>query len=793
VARDQKITRQGEQVNFIVPHDDFPSGEEVIVDWLRADTSEAGVAHSGRSVTVQQSETDGSVTLRADETIGVDAGLYSGPLGGATGALTLSLAGTGQAGGSKAVDGSTAGYFTEYRYNALNVGIATNAETGLWREFGVDAGGNVLETRNFGLDRTGEPITTYAAFDGRNREVAHWGQAAAVHGETEKQRQVTRLAYDFNDQIVSESDAGNQELKRTWSALGKQTSETDRLGNTKTYHYDRRGNLVAETDALGNTQYKFYDAAGNLVRQIDGAGHATDFAYDVFGRRTRIVNGLNQSIEMSYDQRDRLVEVIDGLGYTTRYAYDGRNNRTETVDANGHVSRQVYDGLGRVIDTITSQNGQELHQRSQYDAYGNMVATTDEMGRITTKVYGAFGRLEEEIDPAGRITSYDYDDQGRAIREWGSSGKDIRRSYDDAGRLLTVNDVATGVKTVYSYDIDGNRMSETLTGNGAHNRSILYEYDALGQMTRWADSVTGMHTNYAWDAAGNLHRAYTDLGYDPDGKGLGGSTRMVDHLYAYDGNNRVTQISQNGAVETQYGYDEAGNRNSYYSQGTMTEYDFDADGWVTHARVGGKVTAEWQYDKVGNVMLFRNFKEFGGDGTLGEVVGDVASWINTVKETSYQYYENNRNWYTNSDGQQTILTLDKSGRTLRTTTVDGGTTYIYDHHYNSAGLETGISARGDDISGSTYKSYDVNDHLTTANAGQGDNQDRAEIRQFVYNNDGQILYRFHDSGEGSDITHTEYAYADGYAVGQTGNTKDAAHETLLDTGKYNLVQPLGCD
>ncbi|MBV1787184.1 hypothetical protein KQ940_03870 [Marinobacterium sp. D7] len=231
---------------------------------------------------------------------------------------------------------------------------------------------------------------------------------------------------------------------------------------------------------------------------------------------------MGQRVDMVYDQRDRLVEATDALGHTTRYAYDGRDNRTQTIDTNGHASRQVWDGLGRVVDTITYQNGQEIHERKAYDAYGNEISTTDGQRVTSTKLYGAFGRVTEEIDQGGRRTLYEYDDQGRLIREYAANGKDIRRSYDDAGRLLEVNDLGTGVKTVYRYDLAGQRMAEDIDTNGdglyqaaAHERSIRYEYDAIGQMVRWIDSVTGMHTNYQWDAAGNLHRAYTDLGYDP--------------------------------------------------------------------------------------------------------------------------------------------------------------------------------------------------------------------------------------------------------------------------------------
>jgi YD repeat-containing protein len=458
--------------------------------------------------------------------------------------------------------------------------------------------------------------------------------------------------------------------------------------------------------------------------------------------------------------------------------------------------------------------------------------------------------------------------------------------YDDANRLTEVNDLGTGVKTTYSYDINGQRVTETTTTpDGAHNRTITYEYDAVGQMTRWADAETGGHTNYQWDSAGNLHRAYTDVGYDPEVRNVdltsvlsevedeirsirhtpypgteepkyqgslnnilreravdlgvdlgyydrvfdlqsagydfgqvGGpegvqlfewdvnvserraalysllsdmgyqakldeaiidpNYRFVDQRYQYDDNNRVTQINNGTELDTQYGYDVAGNRVMVNNGGQITEYTFDANGRVTESHSNGNKTADWQYDNVGNVQRFRTFKS---DGAVDKV-------------TTKQYYENNVNYYTNDDGQQTTMTMDKSGRVTRTKLVDDGDTFYFDHKYNAAGLETRVNARGKDVGGRTINTYDSNDNLIVADKGEGDSQDRKEVLKFVYNNDNQILYRFHDTGKNEDVrTETEYLYANSKAVGETGNDVKGENVTKLGTGNYNLVQPMGED
>ncbi len=58
-----------------------------------------------------------------------------------------------------------------------------------------------------------------------------------------------------------------------------------------------------------------------------------------------------------------------------------------------------------------------------------------------------------------------------------------------------------------------------------------------------------------------------------------------------------------------------------------------------------------------------------------------------------------------------------------------------------------MTGQGEGASGSSFSTYDVNQHLIRLDLGQGDNQDSPEFRTFTYNNDGQILSRFHDDGK----------------------------------------------
>lgn len=813
-------------------------GNEVVVDWLRVDSTAGQAATQGHSLVVQAREVNGEISVNADGVFDVDPGLFLGALGdlGAQQSLPVGLAGTGNTGGSRSVDGRDTGYFTENRYNAMNHRIATNEQTGVWREFGVDANGNIVATYEYGEEGAADAHVSYSTYDGRDRKTADFSPEFVVSGQTAASRTVTRYEYDASDNLVRQIDANGTRTERTYNALGKLLTETRRLAggaviDSREQRYDRLGNLTAEIDGLGKVHYKFYDAAGRMVRERDGEGNDTTYGYDAFDRRLSVTNALGDSVQMRYDQRDRLIGVTDGEGHNTTYAYDGRNNRTVTTDANGHRFEQVWDSMGRVVQDISVQNGRTISTRKQYDVYGNLVAETDEEGRVSTSVYGKFGRLVEEVDAGGRRTLFDYDRFGRQIRQWreettvlstgffgsGSTtvvqgpygpitvntgattttvvAQDIRREYDALGRLLLIDDLRTGVSTRYEYDVMGNRRREIVDAptdntnpDSDHDRDITYAYDAVGQMVRWADSRTGLHLSYLYDAAGNLARTYTDAGYDPENQGLAANERFIDHWYSYDGNNRVRQIRQGNTLLATYGYDAAGNRTSYSDRGNPVSYQYDGNGQVTRANWtdgGASFVATWTYDNVGNVLTYQVTR----NGELQE-------------KTVRSYYENNRLYKTvdtsrNDDNelktQTTTQDLDRSGRIVQTTLVDGDKTFYFDHHYFQDGRESSTTGHGK-ASGTSRFTYDANDKLVTLDKGKGDGQDNNEILRFVYNNDGQILYRFHNQGDDDlhDI-NTEFAYANGNPVGETGNDQDGKIQVELDTGRYSPVQNLGED
>jgi YD repeat-containing protein len=770
-------------------------GRQVIVEWQRVDTATATTTFNGLSQTVLAQENGGSIATDAQGTLSVTPGVYTGALdvGALSASLALNLQATGNSGGSLQTDGRATGYFAETQYDALNHKIASNENDGLWRTFGVDGNGNTVQINLLG-DRSSagydpaHPIITYTAFDARNRKVADFGAPITASGTSGLARAVNRYVYNVLDKVTAHTDALGNTSHAEFNALGTQTASIDPFGARSETRLDQFGDVTAQVTQLGHISSKFYDLQGNLLSERDALGNTTTYTYDAFGRRLTQSDALGNTTTYSYDQRDRLVQQTDPMGNRASFSYDGRNNRTSSVYPLGQETDQVFDGLGRVIDTEVYLNGSPNHNRRAYDAYGNLISETDAMGRVKTHVYGAFGRLLQDIDEDGNVVAYGYDADGRRISDTDPNGpKHIQRSYDAAGEVLSIQDSATGVSSTYTYDLAGHRATEAITTPGnAHNRNISYQYDALGQLVRWADSVTGDNLNTLFDAEGNRVRAYTDSGYDPLGQNTAANPnfRTVDHVYSYDADRRLTQEVQrttdasNGisdAIINGYTYDAASNRVTWNNAGVTVTYTYDADGRVKEGDFNsGSDTNQqlWSYDGMGNVLTYTTTK----NGSQ-------------VSRTVSTYNDANRLLTSNKDGEVTTQHYDLTQRITQTVLQNKGKTYTYTHSYFGDGREKSVSAVGD-ANGNSVSTYDADKVRSRVDLGQGDGLTRPEYKTFVSDNEGHILYAFHDDGKSAAPETHEYLYANTNPVGENAVGVDGKKSIVLDAGSYALNQNL---
>ena len=202
----------------------------------------------------------------------------------------------------------------------------------------------------------------------------------------------------------------------------------------------------------------------------------------------------------TYNDVGQLESVTDPEGNETHYRYDTRGRLTHVLDA-------------LCTDSSTSNLTPDHTVVTTYDAVGNVVAVTDQLGNTTNYVYDERGRLLEEILPdpiAGdgdferSTTSYSYDENGNLTSFVDAENNETQYEYDSHNRQTAVIDAYSNSSTT-AYDIMGNVASITDKLDNTTN----YKYDALGRLIEELlpaprEGKVRPKTTYTYDAMGNL-------------------------------------------------------------------------------------------------------------------------------------------------------------------------------------------------------------------------------------------------------------------------------------------------
>ena len=160
---------------------------------------------------------------------------------------------------------------------------------------------------------------------------------------------------------------------------------------------------------------------------------------------------------------------------------------------------------------------------------------------------------------AGKVLAeieYFYSDDGTLTGK-AFNGKRVNFEYDLRGQLLAVKDAQGKDLERYTYDPAGNRLSKTINGV-----TTTYTYDKANQLV--TSTVNGVTTHYKYDAAGRMIQA-------------------GDKKYIYNGQNKVSEVRQNGK--------------------TIAKFEYNIDGQIAKAIYGNKVE-EFMWD--GLALIWRS-------------------------------------------------------------------------------------------------------------------------------------------------------------------------------------------
>ena len=475
---------------------------------------------------------------------------------------------------------------------------------------------------------------------------------------------IAKIIYGNGTEINYEYDNVNRVTKKSYITVEKTTEYQ--------YKYDSNGNLSKLIDGGSNTTtiYK-YDNAGRLVKTIE---------YD--NETMKNLNGVSYSYDQDsnisflwYDQ-DYLYDSIEygRLYQYYSYNYDDADGSLTSVsiNINGYpntinaVLNYAYDGFGRYTSkTIATSGGTNT---TTFGYLTTNSATSSLVSQYTSTI------IKDEIVKYNKTFNYVYDDANENIVEVRDDSNSIiyRYDYDSLDRLIREDNSELGKTFVYTYDDNGNILSEkvysyTLNDVLSLNPENTYEYSYDNE--DWKDQLTSymggtitydeignplLYWNgmqFEWDNVNNLSKLSwgdNNISYTYDENGIRTSKIIngITHAYVVDGTKIISETY--GNVLLTFIYDEKNTpigilyRENSYEEGKFDEYYFTKNlqgDIIGIYDVTGAIVASYAYDAWGNHFVYN---------ATGEIVEEEqTNFIGNINPFRYRgyYYDTESDFY----------------------------------------------------------------------------------------------------------------------------------------------------
>jgi RHS repeat-associated protein len=436
-----------------------------------------------------------------------------------------------------------------------------NSLNHLYQEIGAAGTANVTTT--FGYDNNGNQTSIVAPL-GRD-SVQAYDELNRLKQVTDPLNGVTKYGYNALDQLISVTDPRNLVTSYSYNALGDLGQQTSPDTGVTINTYDSGGNLATSTDARLAVATYTYDSLNRVATSSFASGSTTDptltYSYDSGSYGKGHLTGIsdsNHSLSWTYDAQGRVLTAGQTVGLvskSTSYSYANGLRQSMTTPS-GQVIAYTYTN-GKV--TSIQVNGTLLVSNILYDPFGPVRQWTWSNGSLAVRTYDEDGKVTQ-ID-SEVLKTYSYDDAFRitGITDASNTALSWTYGYDDLDRLTNAS--KTGATLGYSYDANGNRLTQT--GTSASTFTIAANNNRLS-------STSGALTRtYGYDNSGNT-TSFTGLTFTYNNRGrMSSSTKNgVNTSYTYNG---LGQLIKKGA-NTLYYYDEAGHiLGTYTGTGALVE------------------------------------------------------------------------------------------------------------------------------------------------------------------------------------------------------------------------------
>ncbi|MHB1260034.1 MAG: hypothetical protein ACYCY4_16990, partial [Thiobacillus sp.] len=479
-----------------------------------------------------------------------------------------------------------------------------------WTQHAYDANGNRTQTRRL-RSTTGAALGSFAGGAGpavattydanglypvaiaRSGDKTGDGVDDAIDSET--------LVYDDQGRETRGIDGDWQVVQREYDAVDRVKRATDALGHWRDYSFDANGNLINEALTVANarvdSRVAVYDDADRQVQVIDAAGNATRMEYDPAGNLARITDPDGYSATMEYDANNHVVAAADKEGNAIVSSLDLDGKPRNVVDPNGSTQNFVYYGPeknGRLKQSLDPAGRTTTYD---YDAHGNAISVTDNLGHTAQTVYDELDRPVKSVGPAvaadgGRapLTCNKYDTLGRMTELWAGSTLNPSAPCDMSGgdpdlkqqTAVVTNDFGWKVKETdplghvwtWSYDRFGNVLEATDAKNQKTQMTWGYGHQLQSRTVRDANGTVYKTEAFTRNALGQPTRIEVRDG---------GGNLVVAQDTAFDAAHRVKRLTDTrpgtSAKTRSFAWSPGGMLNTMQDQnGARTDYLYDPVG-----------------------------------------------------------------------------------------------------------------------------------------------------------------------------------------------------------------------
>lgn len=445
------------------------------------------------------------------------------------------------------------------------------------------------------------------------------------------------------------SDWENRTVEYGYDDQGNLTSVTDPLGNTTQYAYDENNKLTSVEDRESSnivTNTYLATSSAKLASHTDASGLTTRYAYHESNRTVVATDSANPSRAntIKYDTRARILQDIDAYGNAFTYTYATESAPLTTRDKNNNLITNTYDSNGNLTSTTNADN---KTMNFQYDNKNNVTRVSDgrySPAKISEFFYDSDGNLEIASE-SGRLRLFSYYANGLTSGSW-----------DPLNNL-----------TFWSYDAFGNKSTET----NPNNKTRYFYSDTLGRRF-WQTDESSKSAAFSYDDNNNLTGKWDAVGTNEE-KYTG---------YQYDGENRLSRITQPNGAYTQLAYNESGSLTEVSEPlGATTIYSYDQYQNLTSRLNALNKNTSYEYDKVNRRTETTTPLGDDIDRQYDKNGNIIKKFDSNNNETNYEYDELNRLVkITYDDASEVEYEYDSRGNLISMVDSAGTTLYEFDKY-----------------------------------------------------------------------------------------------------------------